>query len=52
MHWYVEGIVELLLTTLRARQVFGEVVHMVKPPSSLFHPLLLVKVLTHRRPRR
>ncbi len=45
MHRYIDSVVLLSLDHPEVYRTFGEVVHMVKPPASLFHPGILAQVL-------
>ena len=44
-HRYVEGVVALSLRDISVRRTFLEVFQMLKPPTALFHPSIVTKVL-------
>ncbi|MBD2385394.1 FAD-dependent oxidoreductase [Cylindrospermum sp. FACHB-282] len=45
MQLYLERVLMLQTTTPEIHQVFLEVMHMIKPPTALFHPTILMQVL-------
>jgi 2-polyprenyl-6-methoxyphenol hydroxylase-like FAD-dependent oxidoreductase len=47
MHQYIDRVLLLALDHPKIYQTFGEVAHMVKPPTALFQPGILVQVLRH-----
>jgi 2-polyprenyl-6-methoxyphenol hydroxylase-like FAD-dependent oxidoreductase len=49
---YFNGLMEILPSSLLARRIFMEVVHLVRPPVSLLHPGLILAVLLRKRQRR
>ncbi len=44
---YFDSLVELLPTTPSASKAFSEVVHMIEPPTALFHPAIVARILLH-----
>jgi len=48
VHKYVQGLTEIIPYSPLACRTFIEVQHMVKPPATLFHPVLVWKVLTRK----
>ena len=46
-HRYFDGITSLLPTEKAVGETFADVVHMVQPPTALFHPAFVMKVLMH-----
>ena len=48
-HRYFDGITSLLPTEKAVGETFADVVHMVQPPTALFHPAFVMKVLTRGR---
>ena len=49
MHWYMDRIMALTTHDEEAHTLFTQVIHMVKPPTSLFHPHILWRALRGRR---
>lgn len=45
MHRYIDQVMRLGLDNTRIYRTFGEVIHMLKPPSALFQPGILAQVL-------
>lgn len=45
MHWYMDRIMALTTHDEEVHTLFTQVIHMVKPPTSLFHPRILWRVL-------
>jgi len=45
MHRYIDQVLLLALDHPEIYKTFGEVVHMVKPPTALFQPGILAQVL-------
>lgn len=49
---YFDSLVELLPTTPSVNKTFSEVLHMIEPPTALFHPAIVARVLLHSLSRR
>ena len=47
MHRYMDGVVRLSTRDVNVRRAMLEVMHMLKPPASLFHPRVSLRVLSH-----
>ncbi|GHO96639.1 hypothetical protein KSF_066870 [Reticulibacter mediterranei] len=47
-HWYIEGVIALLPYDAHVLLAFLEVMHLVKGPAALLHPMILLKVLFSR----
>jgi len=47
MHQYIDRVMLLALDHPKLHQTFGEVAHMVRPPTALFQPGILAQVLRH-----
>ncbi|MBV9388121.1 MAG: hypothetical protein JOZ78_17000 [Chroococcidiopsidaceae cyanobacterium CP_BM_ER_R8_30] len=45
MHWYIDQVMELAGENAEAYRVFVEVMHLLKPPTALFQPSILVQIL-------
>ena len=48
MHWYMDRIMKLTTQDMEIHTLFTQVIHMVMPPTSLFHPRVLWRVLCSR----
>ncbi len=46
-HRYFDSLVALLPTTPSISKTFGEVLHMIEPPTALFRPAIAARVLLH-----
>jgi 2-polyprenyl-6-methoxyphenol hydroxylase-like FAD-dependent oxidoreductase len=51
LHWYTRKVQSASSVSPRVTERFYEVVHLLKPPSALFAPAIIWKVLTSRRRR-
>ena len=49
---YIDTVVELLPTTSSVNKAFINVLHMIEPPTALFHPAIVARVLLHGFSRR
>lgn len=45
MHWYLEQVIQLIPKSEEVFRRFQEVNHMLKPPTALFHPAVVGRVL-------
>jgi len=52
LHWYTKNVQEAASLSPAVMERFYEVMHLLKPPTALFAPGILWKVLTRRRVRR
>lgn len=48
MHWYMDRIMQLTTHDEEMHALFTQVIHMVMPPTSLFHPRVLCRMLGNR----
>jgi 2-polyprenyl-6-methoxyphenol hydroxylase-like FAD-dependent oxidoreductase len=46
-HRYFDGMIALLPTTPSVSKTFGEVLHMMEPPTALFRPAIVARVLLY-----
>ncbi len=46
--WYVNQVIETLVDEPRVFHIFSEVGHLLKPPTALFHPYVIAKVIRHK----
>ncbi len=47
MQWYIERVQSVTINNPKALEAFLEVLHLVKPPTTLFQPNILASVLKH-----
>ncbi len=47
--WYLERLITILPSDQRIWLTFLAIIHMVKGPMACFHPVILAKVIAHRR---
>ncbi len=45
MHWYGDEVMLLSIERPEVYKAWAEAIHMIKPPSSLFHPSILIPIL-------
>ena len=45
MHWYIDGVLELSVRNTKTRARLLQVQHMLRPPSLLFQPSTLLRVM-------
>ena len=50
MRWYLDRILQTSLADIKVRQVFLETMHMLKPLTALFHPIVVIRALRSRPP--
>ncbi len=46
-HWYIDRVYVAMPTSIEITRMFTEIAHLLKPPTALFHPRIMVEALRY-----